>query len=60
MTQLPLPLLRGRPLYVLKRGHYPNRSEVLQMQEAHPDAVLVVETLHQPFTTFVVTAVRKH
>lgn len=60
MTQLSLPLLRGKPVFVLKRGHYPNKSEVQQLQAANPDAVLVVETLHQPFTTFVVTAVRKH
>lgn len=54
-----LPLLKGRPIWWLRRGQFPNKAEMADLCARYPGCTLRVETAHAPYTTFVVTAQRR-
>ena len=51
------PLLKGKPVWSLRPGHFPNRSEIRQLAADFP-GVIRTEHRYQP-CVFVVTVSRK-
>lgn len=52
-------LLKGKPVLVMRAGHYPNKSDILQIMSDHPDCIVRTEPLRDEqtgnHTRFVVT-----
>lgn len=46
--QTVLPLLKGRPVLVMRRGVYPNRTEVADVLAAWPNHIVRTETMFEP------------
>ena len=57
---LPVDMLRGMPVLVMRAGHYPNRADIQTIIAAYPTAVIRTEVMHYPCTRFVVTAQRRN
>lgn len=51
-------LLKGMPVLVMRRGHWPNQRDIKDVQAAWPQHTVQVETLHHPGTRFCVTVRR--
>jgi hypothetical protein len=49
-------MLKGKVVFALRRGHYPPSALVKELMAQNPNTVFRVETIHVPYTTFVVTA----
>ena len=53
-----IPMLKGRPVLVMRRGLYPNRNDIVDVQMSWPGHIVRTEAMHQPYR-FVVTVSRK-
>ena len=51
-------LLKGMPVLTMKRGHWPNKSDIADVQAAWPQHTVRVEVLHYPGTRYCVTVRR--
>lgn len=60
MYALPLDLLKGKPVLLMKRGHYPNKADIIDILSRFPNTVVRVETIHFPTTRFAVTVQVRH
>ena len=56
--QTVLPLLKGRPVLVMRRGVYPNRSEIVDIQASWPGHVVRTENMFNP-CRFCITVQRR-
>ena len=56
--QTVLPLLKGVPVLVMRRGVYPNKSEVCDVIASWPGHIVRTEVMHNP-CRFVITAQRR-
>ena len=56
--QTVLPLLKGRPVLVMRRGVYPNRSEVSDVLASWPNHIVRTEVMHNP-CRFTITVQRR-
>ena len=52
-------LLKGMPVLVLRKGLFPNKADIQDVQRSWPGATVRTEVIHHPATRFVVT-VRNH
>lgn len=59
-NRLPVDMLRGQPVLVMRQGHYPNRNDITDVMSTHPNAIVRTEVMHYPHTRFVVTAQTRH
>ena len=41
-----LPLTKGRPVFIMNKGHFPNRSDVQTVQAAYPASVVRTEHMY--------------
>lgn len=57
--QTVLPLLKGMPVLVMRRGLFPNRQDILDVMASYPGHVVQTETMHQP-CRFVLTVRKNH
>lgn len=53
-----VPMLRGKPVLVMRRGVYPNKSEISDVIAAWPNHTVRTETMFNP-CRFVVTVQRR-
>lgn len=58
MAQESIPLLRGMPVLVMRRGVYPNKAEILDIHANWPGYTVRTETIYQP-CRFAVTVQRR-
>lgn len=47
--QQTLPLLKGRPVLVMRRGVFPNRAEIKDVQASYPGSVVRTECVSNRF-----------
>lgn len=52
------PLLRGKPVLVMRRGVFPNKADILDVAASYPNHVVRTETMFSP-CRFCVTVQRK-
>lgn len=52
-----IPMLKGKPVLVMRRGLYPNRKDICDVQMSWPGHIVRTEAMHQP-CRFVVTVQR--
>lgn len=57
---LPLDLLHGMPVLVMRPGHYPSTNDVREVMRTYPGAQIRTEVMHYPCTRFVVTVRRRN
>lgn len=48
-------LLKGRPVITFRRGQFPNRQDILDVQARFPNTTVRTEVSHAHGTRFVVT-----
>lgn len=58
MAQQALPLLKGCPVLVMRRGAFPNRAEIKDIQASYPGSVVRTEHMFNP-CRFVVTVAKR-
>ena len=58
MAQESIPLLRGMPVLIMRRGVYPNKSEIMDIQADWPGYIVRTESVFTP-CRFAVTVQRK-
>ena len=51
-------LLRGKPVLVMRTGHYPNKADIKSVAESFPGLVIRTEPVFNP-CRFAVTVSRK-
>lgn len=56
--QQTLPLLKGCPVLVMRRGAFPNRAEIKDVQASYPGSVVRTEHMFNP-CRFVVTVAKR-
>lgn len=52
-------LLKGMPVLVMKRGHWPNKNDIADVMAAWPGYTIRTEVLHHPGTRYCVTVRRQ-
>ncbi|MBK8467654.1 MAG: hypothetical protein IPL32_17710 [Chloracidobacterium sp.] len=60
IMNLPLDLLHGMPVLVMRPGHYPSTKDVQDIMKTWPNSTVRTETMHYPHTRFVVTVRRRN
>lgn len=58
MDRQPLYLLKGRPVLMMRRGVFPNRAEIKDIQLLYPGSVVRTEHISNP-PRFVVTVAKR-
>lgn len=59
MAQSALPFLKGIPVLVMRRGLFPNRQDIADVQSAWPNHIVRTETMYQPCRVTVTVQRRK-
>lgn len=57
--QTVLPLLKGMPVLVMRRGLFPNKADISDVVASYPNHTVRTETMFEP-CRFVVTVRRNH
>ena len=52
-------LLRGKPVFIMRVGHFPNHSDIVSAINAHPDTIVRTELMYTPEPRFAVTVAPK-